>query len=78
MIACRYQPVSMSIQARENYLVWGYDATGNYFETLGVKPLLGRFFGKQKTGKAQAQQPEPRLDGLDFNQSQTGTAAGTW
>lgn len=25
--------------------VWGYLATGNYFETLGAKPLLGRFFG---------------------------------
>jgi predicted permease len=51
LIACRYQPVSMSIQARENYLVWGYDATGNYFETLGVKPLLGRFFGPAEDDK---------------------------
>jgi predicted permease len=25
--------------------VWGYLATGNYFEVLGAKPLLGRFFG---------------------------------
>lgn len=25
--------------------VWGYLATGNYFESLGVKPALGRFFG---------------------------------
>ncbi|MBN9662410.1 MAG: ABC transporter permease [Acidobacteria bacterium] len=24
--------------------VWGYLATGNYFELLGVKPLIGRFF----------------------------------
>src|SRR5947209_1444384 len=23
--------------------VWGYEVTGNYFETLGVRPLLGRF-----------------------------------
>ncbi len=44
LIACRYNPVSLSIQARENFRVWGYEATGNYFETLGVKPLLGRFF----------------------------------
>lgn len=25
--------------------VWGYLATGNYFETLGATPVLGRFFG---------------------------------
>jgi predicted permease len=25
--------------------IWGYLATGNYFEVLGAKPLLGRFFG---------------------------------
>ena len=23
--------------------VWGYEVTGNYFETLGVRPILGRF-----------------------------------
>jgi hypothetical protein len=23
---------------------WGYLATGNYFDVLGVKPALGRFF----------------------------------
>lgn len=45
LIACRYNPASMSIQARENFRAWGYEASGNYFETLGVKPFLGRFFG---------------------------------
>lgn len=45
LIACRLNLVNLSLQARENFLVWGYEATGNYFETLGVKPLLGRFFG---------------------------------
>jgi MacB-like periplasmic core domain len=51
LIACRYQPVTMSIKARENYFVWGYDATGNYFEALGIKPLLGRFFGPTEDDK---------------------------
>src|SRR5437868_281096 len=45
LVAYRYNPVSMSIHARENFRVWGYEASGNYFEMLGVKPLLGRFFG---------------------------------
>lgn len=44
LIAYRYNPVSMSFQERDNYRAWGYEATGNYFEALGIKPLLGRFF----------------------------------
>jgi hypothetical protein len=40
----------MSVQPRENIRAWGYEATGNYFETLGVQPLLGRFFGPQEDG----------------------------
>lgn len=44
LIASRFNPVNMSIQARENFRVWGYEATGNYFKTLGIKPELGRFF----------------------------------
>ena len=27
--------------------IWGYLATGNYFEVLGVKPALGRFFNQK-------------------------------
>src|SRR6185437_3071844 len=45
LIAYRYNPVNLSLRARENFRVWGYEATGNYFPTLGIKPLLGRFFG---------------------------------
>ncbi len=45
LIAYRYNPVNMSLRARENFRVWGYEATGNYFETLGIAPFLGRFFG---------------------------------
>ena len=29
---------------RGAHRVWGYLATGNYFESLGIKPALGRFF----------------------------------
>ena len=45
LAAYRFIPASMNIQARENFRVWGYEVSGNYFETLGVKPLFGRFFG---------------------------------
>ncbi len=45
LIATRFNPVSMSLRARQNFRVWGYEVTGNYFETLGVEPALGRFFG---------------------------------
>jgi predicted permease len=44
LVACGFDVASMSIQARENVRVWGYEASGNYFETLGVAPELGRFF----------------------------------
>ncbi|HEX7361512.1 MAG TPA: ABC transporter permease [Bryobacteraceae bacterium] len=45
LIADRFISVNMSLQPRENSLVWGYEATGNYFKALGIRPLLGRFFG---------------------------------
>jgi predicted permease len=51
MAAYRYNPASMSLQARENFRVWGYEASGNYFETLGIKPWLGRFFGPAEDDK---------------------------
>ncbi len=28
--------------------IWGYLATGNYFQVLGATPLLGRFFGPEE------------------------------
>ena len=40
----------MSIHARENFRVWGYEASGNYFETLGIVPELGRFFSPADDG----------------------------
>jgi predicted permease len=51
LIACRYMPANLSIRARENLRVWGYEATGNYFQTLGITPLLGRFFGPETDDK---------------------------
>ncbi len=51
LVATRMNLVNMSLRARENFLVWGYEATGNYFKTLGVKPLLGRFFGPAEDDK---------------------------
>ncbi len=51
LAAYRFNPVSLGIQGRESSRVWGYEASGNYFETLGVQPLLGRFFGPSEDGK---------------------------
>lgn len=40
-----YRVTQMAIeQGGEVQRVWGYLVTGNYFETLGVTPALGRFF----------------------------------
>ena len=49
--ACRYNPANLSIGPRQNFRVWGYEATGNYFSMLGVNPLLGRFFGPEEDDK---------------------------
>ncbi|HEV2664665.1 MAG TPA: ABC transporter permease [Blastocatellia bacterium] len=43
MLAYRYTPLGLSVNG-VNERIWGYLATGNYFESLGVKPALGRFF----------------------------------
>jgi predicted permease len=43
MMVYRYTPLSLSVNG-VNERLWGYLATGNYFEVLGVKPALGRFF----------------------------------
>ena len=41
LIAMRVAPVNMS-QNGNNAHVWGYEVTGNYFDVLGVRALLGR------------------------------------
>ncbi len=43
MLAYRYMTFGLSNNG-VNERVWGYLSTGNYFESLGVKPALGRFF----------------------------------
>jgi predicted permease len=43
LLAYRIVPVSLS-KSGVNERLWGYLATGNYFDVLGVKPALGRFF----------------------------------
>ena len=48
LIAYRFNVLSLGIQARGNYRVWSYEASGNYFEALGIRPLLGRFFGPEE------------------------------
>jgi predicted permease len=54
LIAYRYNVLSLGMQARGNYRVWGYEASGNYFEALGISPFLGRFFGPEEDRKPDA------------------------
>ena len=46
LIAYRIQPVGIS-HAGKNSHIWGYEASGNYFDVLGVRPILGRTFGPE-------------------------------
>src|SRR5262245_3005883 len=43
LLAYRFAPMSLS-HAGGNERVWGYIVSGNYFDALGVAPLLGRWF----------------------------------
>lgn len=43
VIAYRIQPVGLSFGEKNAY-VWGSEASGNYFEVLGIHALLGRTF----------------------------------
>ena len=43
MIGYRMAPMAVQTQDGARRL-WGYLATGNYFDVLGVRPVLGRFF----------------------------------
>ena len=40
-----YRPARIGLGQKEGAQpVWGYEVSGNYFDTLGVKPALGHFF----------------------------------
>jgi predicted permease len=43
LISYRMAPMSISHEGR-NERVWGYLVSGNYFDTLGIHPYLGRYF----------------------------------
>jgi predicted permease len=42
LVAHRAVPMNLGSERTGSVRVWGYEATGNYFDVLGVKPLLGR------------------------------------
>jgi len=42
----RISPMSLEVGGGANH-VWGYLATGNYFDVLGVAPAFGRFFHQE-------------------------------
>jgi predicted permease len=46
LIAYRIQPVGISHGGKNSHL-WGYEVSGNYFDVLGVHPLLGRTFAPE-------------------------------
>ena len=54
--AMRAMPMALSTAAAagQNTRIWGYLVSGNYFETLGISPALGRFVGAEDDGSAPA------------------------
>jgi len=44
LFAYRMDPMSLSAGSQGAQRVWGYLVTGNYFQALGIRPVLGRFF----------------------------------
>jgi putative ABC transport system permease protein len=47
LMAYRFAPMSVSHEGR-NERVWGYLVSGNYFDVLGAKPYLGRYFAPEE------------------------------
>ena len=51
LFACRINLAGLQIGSGAQVhgeRVWFYEASGNYFQTLGVKPVLGRFFSPEE------------------------------
>ncbi len=50
LIACRLNVVGLQVGGAtvQAARVWLYEASGNYFSTLGVEPYLGRFFTREE------------------------------
>ena len=46
LLCYRFSPISLSNNG-VNERMWAYLVSGNYFDLLGVKPALGRFFTQQ-------------------------------
>ncbi len=44
LVGYRISPINFENGAAAPVRTWGYLATGNYFDVLGVKPVVGRFF----------------------------------
>ncbi|MGI9074669.1 MAG: ABC transporter permease [Bryobacteraceae bacterium] len=53
LIAFRVAAMALS-HTGTNARIWGYDASGNYFQVLGVHPALGRFFTPAEDQKPRA------------------------
>jgi len=47
LMSYRFAPMSISHESR-NERLWGYLVSGNYFETLGVQPFMGRYFNSDE------------------------------
>lgn len=47
LVVTRFAPMSLS-QNGNNDRLWGYLVSGNYFDVLGVKPILGRTFAPEE------------------------------
>lgn len=47
LLAYRFSPMSLSRNGN-NEKVWGYLVSGNYFDVLGVKPVVGRTFSPEE------------------------------
>src|SRR5712692_4760461 len=73
LIGYRVAPVGMS-QNGNNAHVWGYEVTGNYFEVLGVRAILGRALTPADDQKAGAH-PVVVLSYLSWQRRFAGDAA---